>query len=299
MSIDHRTFSGALPSATKRILLQPSTASGIIHLIGHMMILAVGAVWIANGWALWWMILPLHGIALVFLFTLQHECTHKTPFTNLTLNEIVGHACGILLVNPFTWFRYFHLAHHKWTNIPQKDPELSEPKPETVWQFAKHISGLPYWIGMFGQVVRNAKGELNEPYVPSTAIRRIQTEARLMLLAYAILGVAAFFVPALIWIWLLPAVLGQPFLRVYLLAEHGRCPQVANMFANTRTTFTTGLVRFLAWNMPYHAEHHVFPNVPFYNLPALHLETKKHLCAVSDGYTEFAKNYIRNLHEGQ
>ena len=26
---------------------------------------------------------------------------------------------------------------------------------------------------------------------------------------------------------------------------------------------------FLAWNMPYHAEHHAFPAVPFHNLPAV------------------------------
>ena len=30
------------------------------------------------------------------------------------------------------------------------------------------------------------------------------------------------------------------------------------------------LVRFLAWNMPYHAEHHLFPNIAFHNLPEAH-----------------------------
>ena len=72
----------------------------------------------------------------------------------------------------------------------------------------------------------------------------------------------------LLWVWIIPALLGQPFLRLYLLAEHGCCAFVANMFENSRTTFTGPLVRFLAWNMPYHAEHHAFPTVPFYRLPA-------------------------------
>ena len=66
---------------------------------------------------------------------------------------------------------------------------------------------------------------------------------------------------------MLPVLLGQPALRLYLLAEHGDCPRVANMFENTRTTFTTAMMRFLAWNMPYHVEHHVYPQVPFYRLP--------------------------------
>ena len=63
------------------------------------------------------------------------------------------------------------------------------------------------------------------------------------------------------------SLLGQPFLRAYLLAEHARCPHVANMLENTRTTFTTALVRLIAWNMPFHAEHHAYPAVPFHKLP--------------------------------
>ncbi|WP_246694633.1 fatty acid desaturase, partial [Mesorhizobium sp. M2D.F.Ca.ET.147.01.1.1] len=67
-----------------------------------------------------------------------------------------------------------------------------------------------------------------------------------------------------------PALLGQPFLRLYLMAEHGRCPLVANMLENTRTTLTNWFVHKLAWNMPYHAEHHAYPGVPFHQLPEFH-----------------------------
>jgi fatty acid desaturase len=30
------------------------------------------------------------------------------------------------------------------------------------------------------------------------------------------------------------------------------------------------VLRFLYWNMNYHLEHHMFPMVPYYNLPKLH-----------------------------
>ena len=76
--------------------------------------------------------------------------------------------------------------------------------------------------------------------------------------------------PAALIYWVMPMLLGQPFLRLYLLAEHGGCPKVRDMLANTRTTKTTALVRFLAWNMPYHTEHHVYPAVPFHRLPEAH-----------------------------
>ena len=99
----------------------------------------------------------------------------------------------------------------------------------------------------------------------------------------------------LFWIWVLPLLLGMPFLRLYLLAEHGRCAFVANLFENARTTYTNRIVRFLAWNMPYHVEHHAIPNVPFHNLPALHQEMLGHHKVISDGYAAFTKEYVQDL----
>jgi fatty acid desaturase len=86
--------------------------------------------------------------------------------------------------------------------------------------------------------------------------------------------------------------LAQPFLRLYLLAEHGDCPQVANMLENTRTTFTNRVVRFVAWNMPYHAEHHCYPAVPFHNLPALHDIAREQLQVTAPGYVAFSRDYL-------
>ena len=118
-----------------------------------------------------------------------------------------------------------------------------------------------------------------------------------MLAIYAVIAVTGALAGAewLIWCWLLPMLLGQPFLRLYLLAEHGLCPHVADMFENTRTTFTGQAVRWLAWNMPYHAEHHAYPNVPFHKLPELHALTRPHLKVTERGYARFHWTYGRWL----
>ena len=98
------------------------------------------------------------------------------------------------------------------------------------------------------------------------------TEARVYVLGYALLLVGSIVTGStlLVLLWLVPLALGQPFLRIYLLAEHGKCPFVATMLENTRTTGTNRSVRALAWNMPYHGEHHSYPAVPFHQLPRLH-----------------------------
>ena len=84
--------------------------------------------------------------------------------------------------------------------------------------------------------------------------------------------------------WLVPVVLGQPALRAFLLAEHTGCAAGPDLTVNTRTTLTRRPVRALAWNMPYHAEHHLYPSVPFHALPRLHDHVQAALGHVTLGY---------------
>lgn len=290
--MDHKSFVAALPPEEKARLTALSNRAGLRHLAGHLgLILGFGAA-IAAGVPGWWALVPVQGVVLIFLFTLEHECTHRTPFATPALNDWVGRACGVVLLLPFEWFRYFHLAHHRWTNIPGRDPELAGAKPETPAAWLWHVSGLPYWGAMARITLALAMGRGAAPYLPGPALPRIRAEARWMLALYAALAASLMLSPVLIWVWVVPVLLGQPVLRLYLLAEHGDCPQVANMFENTRTTFTTAVVRFLAWNMPYHVEHHVYPNVPFHRLPALHDLMQDRLRVTAKGYAAFTRAYL-------
>ena len=117
----------------------------------------------------------------------------------------------------------------------------------------------------------------------------------MMLAFYAVAGWIAG--TTLLWVWLLPLALGFPVLRLYLLAEHALCPPVANMFENTRTTFTHRAIRWLSWNMPYHAEHHAWPAVPYHALADLHALAHPHLRSTSDGYSAFAGEYLAHVQD--
>jgi len=290
--MDHISLIATLPATERAALNRISNAAGLRHLALHVGLIALLGTGIALRVPFWWALLPLHGVALVFLFTLEHECTHRTPFAKPWLNDAVGHLAGLVLLLPFIWFRYFHLAHHKYTHVPGKDPELAGPEIKTKAQWLRHVSGLPYWMYQSRLLVQLALRRADAPYLPKRAKGRMQAEALIMLALYGLGLVSLWFSPALLWLWVLPVLLGQPMLRLYLLAEHGDCPHVANMLENTRTTFTTRLVRFLAWNMPYHAEHHSLPQVPFYQLPRLHRLMQQHLGITANGYIAFNRAYL-------
>lgn len=296
--MDHRTFLSSLSPEDRARLTARADGPGVVWLAAHLAVITLLAAGVATGAPFWPLLLPPLGIALAFLFTIEHECTHQTPFATTALNEAAGFLTGFLIVQPFLWFRYFHLAHHRFTNDPERDPELlGKPKPESWAAFAWHLSSLKYWRGKVVLLLQNAFGEIGGDFTPERAKPALRREARIMLTLYALALASLVVTPLLFWIWLLPLSLGFPVLRLYLLAEHGRCPAVADMFDNTRTTFTNRIVRFFAWNMPYHAEHHVFPAVPFHRLPELHARAAALLKRTSDGYSGFTREYVAGFVE--
>jgi fatty acid desaturase len=103
---------------------------------------------------------------------------------------------------------------------------------------------------------------------------------------------------ALLYLWVAPVLLGQPFLRLYLLAEHTGCPLVANMLENSRTTRSLAPLRRLAWNMPYHAEHHAYPALPFHALPAAHRVLRASIAIQAPGYVAVQREILAALRAG-
>lgn len=290
---DHKAVLQSIAPEVRGALHDVSGAAGVVHLAFYLAAMIGTGAWVLLALPLWQVGLMVHGVLLVFLFTIQHECTHDTPFASQRMCRVVGHLCGFVLIQPFTWFRYFHLAHHRHTNDPLRDPELlSGAKPEGWKAYLRHVSGIPVWSGLMKVVLQNSFGDPRAPYLPERAVPRVRREARVMLAGYGLAGLSFLWTDALLWLWLLPMAVAQPVLRLYLLAEHGRCPQVANMLENTRTTFTNRLVRFVAWNMPYHIEHHSAPNVPFHKLPQLHDLMRENLISTSPSYRAFTKDYV-------
>lgn len=294
--MDHQTFLQSLPGEDRAALIEKSDIAGARQLLGHLALITILAVWVMLGPFGAVALLPL-GIALAFLFCPLHEASHDTVFATRGANRWLARGAGLILFLPPLWFRYFHFAHHKHTHDPEQDPELATPKPATWRGYLWYLSGLPLWSSLAKTLMRNARGRCDDPYVPMRKRGAIAREARVMLVIYAGLAVGSWAAgsAALLWLWVVPLLLGQPFLRLYLLAEHTLCPHSDDMFENTRTTFTTGFVRMLAWNMPYHAEHHAYPTVPFYNLPQLHAKSRAHLRATARGYTGFHAGFQRQL----
>jgi fatty acid desaturase len=55
------------------------------------------------------------------------------------------------------------------------------------------------------------------------------------------------------------------------------------------------VVRLLMWNMPFHAEHHLYPSIPFHRLPDAHAVLRNRLGFVQPGYVRWNLDFTRAL----
>jgi len=286
LSPDHRAVIASLTPQERARLTEKSDAAGLAHLAFHGGAILLFGSLIAERVPFWPLLMVPQGILIVFLFTLLHESIHRTAFKTRGLNDVVAWICAMMIALPPDWFRGFHFAHHRFTQDPEHDPELALPKPETPGQYFVHLSGLPTWYSHLKTLGINAAGR-----------GAVATEARIMIALYAALAGLSFLTGStlLLYAWIIPAIIGQPALRLYLLAEHTGCPKLPNMLENTRTVLTNRLIRKIAWNMPYHTEHHTYPAVPFHRLPALHAVMADRLRHVEPGYRSFHRRYFSTL----
>jgi fatty acid desaturase len=218
----------------------------------------------------------------------MHECVHYSAFRTRRLNEVVGSLAGFGILFSATYYRQFHFAHHRYAQDPARDPELlTAPPPRTPLGYWWRATGLGYWRARISNLVDFSRGRLDRvPFIPATAHAEIRRAAQAMVGVLALLLVAslAWRTDVLVWYWLLPLVLAMPFLRLYLLTEHTGCSEDDDGLTNTRTTLSLWPVRFLMWNLPYHAEHHLYPSIPFLRLPESHRWLRGHLRFVAPGY---------------
>ncbi len=291
-----------LPIPELQRLNYRSNLAGALQLSGHLGIMALsGYLWsthLGQG-GLWWIALPaliVYGFSFAAMFAALHECAHRTAFADNRWNDVVAWLAGLLSFYNSTFYRRYHKWHHRYTQIPGKDPELSDPKPGNWQEYLWELSGLPWWMGKLRGHGRIALGHVQDyPFLPETAYAEVVQSTRWQLAVYAvaIAGSVALQHPWAVFLyWALPLAVGQPILRFILLAEHTNCTSDDNPLTNTRTTLTLAPLRFLMWNMPFHTEHHLYPSIPFHALPHAHVRLRSHLAHVVPGYVAVHRNIV-------
>ncbi|MGK0173184.1 MAG: fatty acid desaturase, partial [Gammaproteobacteria bacterium] len=155
------------------------------------------------------------------------------------------------------------------------------------------------------RVVLHTSGRFIEAdleHIPKGRQALLVLEARIFIAFYITLFAAAAmtgYLDMLLVVWLLPRLVGEPIQRMMRVAEHVGCEEGPDLLTNTRTTYSNAVFKALAWQMPYHAEHHLFPNTPFFALPKVHALVRDRVVVEPRGYIAGQIAVVRMLLRGE
>lgn len=252
---------------------------GLVYLLYFVVLLVISGAWAVQSLGTLWSIpaFLLYGGIWVFATSIVHETSHGTAFRNRALNETVLFIFGFMVQQTPSLLRYVHARHHSHTALVGEDPEIILTNPMTwrdfiikelidlgsIWYFVKATAGLA-----IGRPTQDAAD-----CIPAQGMFRAVIEAQVYMLAY--LGVILWSFVAQSWLpvlmLILPRLFGAPTHGVILATQHfGMAQDIPDHRHTTRTMRVNPALRLLYWNMNYHVEHHIFPQIPFHALPALH-----------------------------
>jgi fatty acid desaturase len=214
------------------------------------------------------------------LLIIMHDASHFRLLPNRRWNDRVS---NWLLAYPMLVtteaYRHNHLAHHLHLNSDD-DPDWVRKRGRSEWQFPKNRWQLFTLLArdlVGGGFLDTLKAIHNLGGSRKTKAAPVPKGGSLGRAVYYIIIVSAIYNLGIgkhvLLYWFLPAFTLLPvMLRVRSIAEHFGLEATHEL--NASRNYRCGIIEsaiLAPHNVGYHLDHHLFPSVPFYNLPSLHL----------------------------
>lgn len=227
---------------------------------------------------------PLLYIAVVFVIggrmhamaVLGHEIAHHRFLKNRKLSDAIG---DVFLAWPILVtidsYRNNHLRHHRFLNT-NEDPDWAIKLPMDNFHFPKkkraifkYLLGYLCIAGTIKEIVVSAK-RLKKLSRHTATYKKIRLAYYIgILTAITALGGGQ----ELLLYWVVPF-LSTFFCFMYIrsVAEHFGSMRYEDDLNDSRTVYPYFWENWFLSpnNVNYHLDHHLYPGVPFYNLPRLH-----------------------------
>ena len=203
-------------------------------------------------------------VAINSFILLMHEGMHNTLFASPRLNRWVSVALGMVFCLSFTSYKVMHQRHHRYLGDERDPDDYSNytRNQRLLWclHYVRLIAGVYLYIVLI-PILAFRKG--------SPADRRgILVEYGALIAVYA----AVFtLVPGgyLLYLWLIPLILAAYMTAVRGLTQHG-ITEARDPYLASRSIQAHPVVAFCLLQENYHLEHHLFPEIPSYNLAEVH-----------------------------
>ncbi|MEM7687808.1 MAG: fatty acid desaturase [Pseudomonadota bacterium] len=218
-----------------------------------------------------WAAFPIATINMALVYLPTHEAQHDIiarPGTKLRwLNELVGHATSWMMVYPFQVLRITHLDHHRYTNDPERDVDItvnSKGPWHAIWNIIRQ---------------RQPNAKRNQDYA-AALYRANRLDLIVLSIGYkvgfiAILGALAWNGYALeaLFLWWLPYQIAITYIVFFLSWAPHHPGGEQGRYRNTRS-WKSKLGNIGSMGMQFHIVHHLHPYIPLHLTPAAYWEMR-------------------------
>jgi fatty acid desaturase len=178
-------------------------------------------------------------------------------------------------------YRHFHGEHHRFTGTPADGnrtiwrTHTAAGQLTSEWTFPKTRAAL-VWTILRRAALLTGIFWIVRGFAAAVILRRSWGQVFVRMSYYAaIIGTMAYagVLRGFLLYWIVPyCTAHMAFQYIRLICEHSAVHSDDPAYGVTRTTLARWWERWIVLprNIHYHIEHHWYPSVPFYNLPALH-----------------------------
>lgn len=271
---------------------------------GFRTLLALGFDYACIVGAIWLFHVTRHPAAFILSFIVSsaraqaigvigHDASHGLCFKSPKLNEHIGRwlISYPLFVFSVSRFRKVHLQHHRRLNS-DADPDYASSITSPDFRFPQ--SRVAYlWMLLktffFGGLIHYSHTSPAAKEKKGESLSLGYWAGNLIFWAVLVsLAVRFDFWFELLSLWLLPLLTGAMLaIKIRMIFEHFGLKHDSD-FSGTRNVETGCIERFLfaPHNVSHHLSHHLYPSVPFYNLPKVTklLKERTNFCDLTGSY---------------
>lgn len=282
-----------LPPETLRALTRLDPVRSTLSVLTTLTVIATTIAAALTWWAPWTVIPAVIVIATQqhACFVLAHDAAHYRLYRTRWLNDLVGRGVAIAAGISMCTYRVVHRLHHNHLYEP-RDPDIAlhggypRGRIYLLRKLGRDLAGLTApktYAYFFGAPAINHETGVAARPLDDTApkLKRDARRDRWLVAAFHAGALAVAFAFGLgveyLVLWVLPAVtVLQAILRLRAVCEHGAVTDLGSPLTAARTNHAPWWARWLLFphHVSYHVEHHLYPAIPHYNLPACHRELR-------------------------
>lgn len=254
----------------------------------------LGGIWLLTQIQPWsWpyvVVQILLGSSIFRFFVLMHDCGHYSLFQTRGLNNVIGWLCSVACLTPLLAWRQIHFEHHRWVGIKDRDPtaaglitfeQRQQHSPPTVallrliWILRLPVPAITFTVNVLWLYPLRLwkQGQARQAAIVAASGLAAALPHALAIWHCGLAAYASIYLPILLasFVWYETINLTHHAGLYKLEAAHhpDPLPLYEQQSVSRSCYMPTWLSAVLCYHFNLHAEHHLFPAIPWHHLPAV------------------------------